>query len=56
MMPGVTAQAPVYAAMQDVLRTGKGRTIHFHWEGAYALDGSVLPVTPERGAVYDEEV
>ena len=53
MLPGVTAQSPVYAAMQDVLRTGKGRTIHFHWEGAYALDGSVLPVTPERGAVYE---
>jgi hypothetical protein len=53
MMPGVTPQGPVYAAMQDVLRTGKGRTIHFHWEGAYALDGSALPVTPERGAVYE---
>jgi hypothetical protein len=53
MMPGVTVQDPVYAAMQDVLRTGKGRTIHFHWEGAYSLDGSVLPVTPERGAVYE---
>jgi len=53
MMPGVTVQDPVYAAMQDVLRTGRGRTIHFHWEGAYALDGSVLPVTPERGAVYE---
>ena len=53
MMPGVTVQAPVYSAMQDVLRSGKGRTIHFHWEGAYALDGTVLPVTPERGAFYE---
>jgi len=53
MMPGVTAQSSVYPAMQDVLRSGKGRTIHFHWEGAYALDGSVLPVTPERGGVYE---
>jgi hypothetical protein len=53
IMPGVNAMAPVYPAMQDVLRTGKGRTIHFHWEGAYALDGSVLPVTPTRGAVYE---
>lgn len=53
MMPGVTPEAPVYGAMQDVLRSGKGRTIHFHWEGAYALDGSVLTVTPERGSVYE---
>lgn len=53
MMPGATVQAPAYAAMQDVLRTGKGRTIHFHWEGAYSLDGSMLPVTPERGSLYE---
>ena len=53
MMPGVTAQAPLYGAMQDVLQTGKGRTIHFHWEGAYALDGTILQVTAERGAFYE---
>ena len=53
MMPGVTPMAPVYAALQDVLRSGKGRTIHFHWEGAYALDGTILQVTPERGAFYE---
>lgn len=52
MMPGVTAQSPIYTGMQDVLRTGKGRTVHFHWEGAYALDGTVLPVTTERGQFY----
>lgn len=53
MMPGVTAMAPAYTAMQDVLRSGRGRTIHFHWEGAYALDGSTLPITPERAVVYE---
>lgn len=52
MMPGASVQHPAYAAMQDVLKTGRGRTIHFHWEGAYALDGSVLPVTPEKGLFY----
>jgi hypothetical protein len=52
MMPGVTAQSPIYTGMQDVLRTGRGRTVHFHWEGAYALDGTVLPVTSERGQFY----
>ncbi len=53
MMPGAGVQDPAYAAMQDVLRSGKGRTVHFHWEGAYSLDGAVLPVTPERGALYE---
>ena len=52
MMPGATVTDPAYAAMQGVLRSGKGRTIHFHWEGAYALDGSVLEVTPERAQLY----
>lgn len=52
MMPGATVQSPAYAAMQDVLRTGKGRTVHFHWEGAYALDGSPLEVSAEKGAFY----
>jgi hypothetical protein len=52
MMPGVTGTSPIYTGMQDVLRTGRGRTIHFHWEGAYALDGSVLQVTPEKGMFY----
>ena len=28
MMPGVTAQSPIYTGMQDVLHTGKGRTVH----------------------------
>lgn len=53
MMPGAGVQDPAYAAMQDVLRTNRGRTIHFHWAGAYALDGTVLPLTPERGAHYE---
>ena len=51
MMPG--APQPAYGAMQDVLRTGKGRTIHFHWEGAYAMDGTVLPMTPEKELFYE---
>lgn len=52
VMPGAGLQDAAYAAMQDVLRTNTGRTIHFHWAGAYALDGTLLPMTPERGAHY----
>jgi hypothetical protein len=52
MMPGATVTDLAYAAMQDVLRTGKGRTIHFHWEGAYSIDGSPIDITPAIAAMY----
>ena len=35
MMPGATPADPVYAAMQQVLWSGTGRTVHFHWSGTY---------------------
>ncbi|MEJ8566404.1 aminopeptidase [Elongatibacter sediminis] len=43
MLPGARAH-PAYAALQEVLRSGQGRTVHFHWEGAYELNGSIKPV------------
>lgn len=42
MMPGATPADKVYAGLQDVLNKGKGRTIHFHWQGAYDLNGRLL--------------
>jgi hypothetical protein len=44
MLPGPTPANTVYAAMQDVLRGDRGRTIHFHWLGAYNLDGTLKDV------------
>jgi leucyl aminopeptidase (aminopeptidase T) len=38
--------------MQDVLRDGKARTVHFHWAGAYALDGRLKDVSPRESIVY----
>jgi hypothetical protein len=52
MLPGLTASDPVYASMQRVLKGGRGRTVHFHWTGAYDLDGVPLPTTPEVARVY----
>lgn len=52
MLPGPTPADAVYAAMQRVLGTGRGRTVHFHWVGAYDLDGSPLPTTPDVARVY----
>jgi hypothetical protein len=42
MLPGADTTHAPYAAMQNVLRSGKGRTIHFHWAGAYSLKGSLI--------------
>jgi leucyl aminopeptidase (aminopeptidase T) len=52
MLPGPTANDPIYAAMQRVLGAGRGRTVHFHWAGAYGLDGRPMPTTPDVARVY----
>ena len=49
MLPGALPSNPVYAAIQDLLREGRGRTVHFHWlaaGSALAIPGQPLP-TPE---------
>jgi hypothetical protein len=56
MMPGPQPTDAVYAALQEVLRRGTGRTIHFHWEGAYALDGSLLTPNAEIDAFYQRSL
>jgi hypothetical protein len=52
MLPGATPAHPVYAAMQQVLRNRIGRTIHFHWEGAYSLQQQALPLDSAMDALY----
>jgi leucyl aminopeptidase (aminopeptidase T) len=52
MMPGAAAGQPVYSAMQQVLRSGHGRTVHFHWAGAYDLSGTLMPTTPDVARFY----
>lgn len=53
MMPGAAPSHPAYLAIQDLLPRGKGRrTIHFHWEGAYSLDGRTLPITDAVSSLY----
>ena len=44
MLPGANPVHFEYAAMQDVLKRNKGRTIHFHWSGAYDLSGEPLEI------------
>ena len=56
MMPGPVATDPTYAAMQRVLASGRGRTVHFHWAGAYDGDGSGIRVSPAEARVYERAV
>ncbi|HTK54927.1 MAG TPA: aminopeptidase [Gemmatimonadaceae bacterium] len=52
MMPGATVTDAAYAGMQSVLQSGHGRTVHFHWAGAYDEAGVLLPTTPDIASVY----
>lgn len=55
MMPGATPAHPAYAALQDLLRENKARTIHFHWVengSAYPLPGQPLPGRAVIDATY----
>jgi hypothetical protein len=52
MMPGPAAADAIYSAMQNVLRGGKGRTVHFHWAGAYDTNGTLLPTSAEFARFY----
>jgi hypothetical protein len=55
MMPGATPAHPAYAALQDLLREGHGRTVHFHWVengSAYPLPGQPLPGRAAIDALY----
>lgn len=57
MLPGASPGDPEYAAMQDVLREGRGRTIHFHWSyggapSAYPVPGHPVPAQDVIDATY----
>jgi hypothetical protein len=55
MLPGANPGQPVYAAIQDLLRDGRGRTIHFHWlenGSAFPIPGQPLPARHAIEAFY----
>jgi hypothetical protein len=62
MLPGASPGDPEYAAMQDVLRAGHGRTVHFHWttddeaSSAYPVSGHPLPAREVIDATYQRAV
>jgi hypothetical protein len=54
MLPGANASDRVYGLIQDNLNEGIGRTIHFHWTGAYGFNGQLLKVTNEIDQFYQD--
>ncbi len=55
MLPGAMPSHPAYAALQDRLKEGHGRTVHFHWlenGSAYPLPGQPLPPLHVIDATY----
>lgn len=61
MLPGAAPSDPEYAAMQEVLRESRGRTIHFHWfsrttPSAYPVPGYPLPPWEAIHATYQRAV
>ena len=55
MLPGARPDHAVYAALQDLLHEGVGRTIHFHWTqngSAFPLPGQPLPAAAVIDATY----
>jgi leucyl aminopeptidase (aminopeptidase T) len=58
-LPGALPEHPAYSAMQDVLNSGRGRVIHFHWleaGSAMAVAGQPLPPLFAIDAVYEAAV
>ena len=52
MLPGANPTHMEYSAMQEVLKRNQGRTIHFHWAGAYDLSGNLLDVDDKISKYY----
>ena len=55
MLPGARPDHAVYAALQDLLHEGVGRTIHFHWTrngSAFPLPGQPMPAAAVIDATY----
>ena len=55
MLPGARPDHAVYAALQDLLHEGIGRTIHFHWTqngSAFPIPGQPMPVQAVIDATY----
>ncbi len=56
MLPGATPDHPPYKALQNILQHDTRRTIHFHWAGAYDLNGHELDIDSLKSSFYQEVI
>lgn len=56
MLPGAAPDQVPYAALQEVLKKGKGRTVHFHWSGLYNFEGLAIEVDSVSARIYENAV
>lgn len=56
MLPGAAPDQVPYSAMQEVLKKGKGRTVHFHWSGLYDFEGKPIEVDSLSAQIYENAV
>ena len=54
MLPGAIPQDLAYHLIQKNLEEGMGRTVHFHWSGAYDLNGGALEISPMIDEFYQD--
>ena len=54
MLPGSNPTHIEYKCMQNVLKREKGRTIHFHWSGAYNLNGEAIAIDDLKDKYYQK--
>ena len=54
MLPGSNPTHIEYKCMQNVLKKEKGRTIHFHWSGAYNLNGEAIVISDSKDEYYQK--
>ena len=51
-VPDPAVATDVYRTLQDVLRGGRGRTVHFHWAGKTSFEMEELPMDARSDRVY----
>lgn len=51
-LPGTWPNQSAYLGVQDILKSGRGRIVHFHWLGGYSLLREQLPATPRMDRAY----
>jgi len=56
MLPGASPTHQPYKVLQDMLQEGSRRTIHFHWAGAYDLNGNLLETDAEKSQFYQNVI